>query len=108
MLIPILVSVFVAISFNRLAESYSKSKAQYATFGVLWFLFGSFGFAFLLGLLSTILPFDVTQMNQFLLSIILYLLGGLIVIIYYNFLKKKWNNEKENGNKELLDDVLID
>ena len=108
MFIPILISVFVGIAFKKLAENFNKSQGQYATFGVLWFLAGSFGVAFLLGLFSFALGIDFSQINQFILSIILYIVGGIIAFVYYGFLKKRWKTQKKSVDSELLDDVLIE
>jgi len=105
MLLIVLVLIYVGILFKRLAEKHKKNPVAFAVVGIVAFILGLFALSFLLGIVLALLGYQVQPINRFLLEIVGYAMGGVVVWISHRYLDTKWEKSKTETDFEIIDDT---
>ncbi len=94
---------FIGKSFYTLADLHNKGKWGFTIAGIAVF----YGAQFLLGIAIAIYNIDLIDSAGFLINIIGLIVGAIAAVLFYNYLKNKWENDTEHvGNPDILDDML--
>jgi len=104
MLFIILVLVYVGILFKRLAEKHKKNPTAFAVLGIVIFLVGLFILSFLLGIVLALVGYEVQNLNKFVLEILGYAMGGVVVWATHWYLDRKWSQSKSKTDFDIIDD----